>query len=156
MKEELREGNDVTAGLREKVNAETATQDENAKYEYFRYGAFAFSLIHICAEVLGLWLAPQDTRFKRRVTFEDDVLLDQERSEALLAKLAETLLGPIHMFLYDKDAYQLLKMQEGVNSIAAHTKAIVEQVHQMKPDTYAEFTDHLVLLKPAVQLPSGS
>jgi hypothetical protein len=136
------------AGLREKVNAETATQDEKAKYEYFRYGAFAFSLIHICAEVLGLWLAPQDTRFKRRVTFDDQVLFDHEHSEALLAKLAETLLGPIHMFLSGKDAYQILKTQEGVNSVAAHAKAIVEQVHHMRPDTYDEFVDHLVLLQP--------
>jgi hypothetical protein len=133
--------------LREKVNAESATQDEESKYEYYRYGAFAFALMHVCAEVLGLWLAPQDVRYKHRATFQDDLLLDQERSETLLAKLVDTVLGPVHMYLRDKDAYQLLKTQAGADGAAGHARTIVEQVHQMKPDTYGEYIDQLVLLQ---------
>lgn len=132
--------------LRSKVNSGTATQDERAKYEYFRYGAFAFVLMHVCAEVLGLWLAPQDVRYKRRVAFEEELLLDQEQSEQLLSQLVNTVLSPIHMHLSDKDAYQLLKTQAGADATAAHARTIVEQVHQMMPDTYAQYTDKLVLL----------
>ena len=41
------------ASLKTKVDNRAATEDEVAKYRYFRYGAFAFVLIHVCAETVS-------------------------------------------------------------------------------------------------------
>ncbi|MCH7607791.1 MAG: AIPR family protein [Chloroflexi bacterium] len=133
------------AELRARLDQGAASDDDKKKYEYFRYGAFAFAVMHACAEVLGLWLASKDPRFKRAVTFADDTLLDPEASRALLVKLVEAVLGPIHAYLNSKDAYQELKTQAGVDAMVAHAKEIVEQVRVMKPDNYAEVMDQLVL-----------
>jgi hypothetical protein len=132
--------------LRDKVVAGAATGDDRAKYGYFRYGAFAFVLIHVCAEVLGLWLEPREPKYKRRVTLADDMLLNQETAELLLSKLADAALGPMHLFLSGKDAYQLLKVQSGVDQISQHARALFEQVDHMQPNIYREFTDRLVVL----------
>lgn len=122
-----------------------ATADDVVKYQYFRYGAFAFVLIHVCAELIGLLLGAQDIGFKKRIRLPDDLLRDADGAEVLLARLAEAALGPVHMHLKDRDAYQTLKTQTGAEAVAAHARTIVEQVMQMRPDTYTEFTDVLSL-----------
>lgn len=134
------------SNLRTKISGPSATDDDKAKYDYFRYGAFAFVLMHVNAEVIGLWLEPSDTRYKRRVTLIDKVLFDQEYSELILSKLTEAILSPVHIYLRERDAYQELKTQSGVDGTARHARAIIQQVHHMKPDTYNEFTDNLVIL----------
>lgn len=132
--------------LRETIAGGAGTADDEARYEYFRYGAFAFVVIHVCAEVLCLWRREDGYESKRRISLEDDILFDQEASEDLLSKLARQVLGPIHAYLRDKDAYEQLKTQAGVQGIVEHTKAMIEQVTEMRPDTYEEFTDPLLLL----------
>ncbi len=129
--------------LKAKVDDGTATEDEVAKYQYFRYGAFAFVLIHVCAEIIGLLLEAQEVSFKKQVRLPDDLLRDSERSEELFVQLCEVALGPIHMYLSGKDAYKILKTQTGAEKLARHARTIVEQVKQMKPDTYSMFTDVL-------------
>jgi hypothetical protein len=134
------------ARLKAKLDAETATEDDRAKSQYFRYGAFAFVLIYVCSEVIGLLLGARDPTFKRRVVLEDALLKDVEKSEEFLSRLCDAALGPVHMHLKGKDAYQVLKTQSGAEAIATHAKTLIEQVHQMKPDTYDEFTKQLRLI----------
>jgi hypothetical protein len=132
--------------LREKVDVGTATDDERIKFEYFRYGAFAFVLMHVCAELLGLWLGGQALDYKRRVTLPDELLLDQAASEELLATLVEIVLGPVDAYLRDQDAYQVLKTNPGVAAVAQHAKTLVEQVERMQPENYKQITEKLVLV----------
>jgi AIPR protein len=132
--------------LREKIDAGNATQDEQRKFEYFRYGAFAFVLMHVVAELLGLWLGGQAPDYKRRVTLPDEILLDQNASEEILAKVVEIALGPVDAYLTDQDAYQVLKTQPGVAAIAQHSKTLIEQVERMQPENYNQITEKLVLV----------
>ncbi len=132
--------------LKDTIMARSAGEDEQAKFEYFRYGAFSFVMMHVVAEVLGLWLSARTPAFKRRVSVADELLFDQSACEDFLAHFVQALLGPVHMHLKGKDAYQILKVQSGVEELASHVRAIIEQVHTMRPDTYSSITDRLVLL----------
>jgi hypothetical protein len=136
----------VKARLKEKVDRGSASEDEQAKYQHFRYGSFAFIVVNVCSEVIGLLLNARDMSYRKRVTLEDNFLLSQDRSEDLLSQLADAALGPIHMFLMDKDDYQVLKTQEGVRNLAQNARAFFEQVHKMKPDLYRHLTEPLKLL----------
>jgi hypothetical protein len=102
--------------------------------------------MHVCAEVLGIWLADKDARYRRRASLKEELLFDQMASEAFLARFMEAMLAPIHMYLRNKDAYQILKTQAGVEALASHAKVIIEQVNQMKPDTYTDVIQELELL----------
>jgi hypothetical protein len=132
--------------LRDKVDEGTATGDDRIKFEYFRYGAFAFVLMHVCAELVGLWLAGEELNYKRRVTLSDELLLDQAASEELLATLVEIALGPVDAYLRGQDAYQVLKTNPGVAAVAQHAKTLVEQVERMQPQNYKQITEKLVLI----------
>jgi AIPR protein len=134
------------AQLKDRVNKQVASEDELAKLGYFRYGAFSFVAMHVCAEVLGIWLADKDARYKRRASLKEALLFDQMASEAFLARFMEAMLAPLHMHLRNQDAYQILKTQAGVETLASHAKVIIEQVNQMKPDTYTEVIQELELL----------
>jgi hypothetical protein len=142
-------GNSVAltkAMLKDAIAEGKAGDDDKQKFEYFRYGAFSFVVMHVVAEVLGLWLSAHQAGFKRRVTVADKLLFDQAQCDQFLSQFVYALLGPIHMFLRNKDAYQILKIQDGVADLAAHVKTIIEQVHTMRPDIYSGITAELVLL----------
>lgn len=134
------------AELRDRVKEGKATGDEQEKLALFRYGAFAFATVFTCAEIVGLWMEEEDARYRRRVTLEDDILLDQDKSEALLAQFVGVVLDPINAYLADKDAYQELKTQAGIAGIARHAKLLVQQVAKLNPDNYKTFTDPLTLV----------
>ncbi len=145
-------GNAVTRSkmrLKEKVGSSLASEDEKTRYQYFRYAGFPFALIHVCAEVLGFLLEATDQEFRRLVTLKQSILLDADGAEEHLSRFVEVVLPPVCMHLEGRDAYRELKTQSGVESIASHTKAIVEQVHQMKPDTYVELTNEVEILGQA-------
>ncbi len=134
----------VKRRLKLRIDSGTASEEELSKYEYFRYGAFAFVLIHVCAEIVGLLLNARDEGFRKRVRVPDELLKDTERCEELLAELCEVALGPVHLYLQTKDAYKILKLQSGVEDLSKHARTIVDQVRRMKPDTYSKFTDVLL------------
>jgi AIPR protein len=137
------------ARLKERVVGETATSDETAQYEYFRFGAFPYVVMHVCAAVLGLWLEREDARYQRRVTLDDTVLLDQEGSAQLLNKLVEAVLPPIHHYLHSeqRDPYQTFRLQAGADALAQYARTIIAAVEQMHPDNYQEIKGHLVLVR---------
>src|SRR5262245_31088697 len=65
--------------LRDKVVAQTATPEEQGQYDLFRYGAFSYVLIHVCAEVIGVLLNVERGDFRKYVTMSGDILIDQGR-----------------------------------------------------------------------------
>ena len=76
----------------------------------------------------------------------DETLLDQDASEGLLSEFVGIGLDPINAYLADKDAYQELKTQQGIESIARNARLLIQQVAKMKPDTYEKFTKKLILV----------
>ncbi len=144
-------GSAVTAAkehLRDRVVKGVATEEEGQMYDYFRYGAFPYVLMHVVAEVLAIWLSAQEPRFKRRVSLTREILLDESRSEDTLVKLVEAVLIPMHQYLSNssQDAYQVIRLSSGVEALASHAKTIIRSVEQMQPDTYSEVTGHLTLV----------
>jgi hypothetical protein len=127
------------ARLKGAVDTGSATADEVARFQYFRYGSFAFVVVYVCSAVLGLLLRARDDLFVRNVVLREDLQADRDASETLLARLAYMAISPIQVFLSDKDAYQVLKTQDGVKSIARHVRAFCEQVNEAHPATYEEF-----------------
>jgi hypothetical protein len=134
-------------GLKQKVVANQATDDERTTYDYFRYGAFQFVVIYVCARVLGLWLEALDTRYLRRVSLQDKTLLDQAKSEEILRRVVEAVLIPIRQYVQDgqRDAYQAFRLQSGVDALANHARTLVQAVEQMQPDNYQQIKAQLVL-----------
>jgi hypothetical protein len=124
------------AELKAKIDGGIATPEEISKYQYFRYGSFGFTLIYVCAEIIGLLMRAPDATYRRRVTLRDAVLRDPDRAEAFTQQLVEQVLGPVHAYLKGKDAYQLLKTQDGVAAAANHARTIFEQVQQMNAKLY--------------------
>lgn len=139
---------DVKAQYRGKVSAATATPDEAAINDYFRYGAFPFVVLHLCAEVIGLWLAGKEPRYRRRITLPDDVLLGEERFDEVMARLVHAVILPAHQYLKDpeRDAYQVTRSQAGVEKLADHVKILISSVEQMNPDNYSEVKSSLLLM----------
>jgi hypothetical protein len=124
---------------------ETVTADQRRRLDYFRYGSFAFVMMHVCSEVLDLLVSSPDPNFKRRIALRRRLLLDQVKSEALLRQLVDATLGPVDAYLKDRDAYQELKVQSGVEAIATHARTIVGQVDQLQPGAYEAFKKELVI-----------
>ena len=134
--------------LKAKVSEGTASTDEQAIFDYYRYGAFPLVLIHLCAEVLGLWLEGKDSRYKRRVSLSDDLLLDADKSEDLLSRLVDAVIIPAHQYLKsdDRDAYQITRTQAGVDALTEHVKTMINAVEQMQPSNYESIKKELRII----------
>ena len=133
--------------LRQRVVTGAATDDEREMYDYFRYGAFPYVVIHVAAEVLGIWLGAKEARYKRRVALGRKVLLDEGASQDVLVKLVEAVLIPINQYLTESkdDAYQVIRLQSGIEALASHARTIIRSVEQMNPDLYASIKNELTL-----------
>lgn len=137
--------------LRDRVVSQTATPEEEGQYDLFRYGAFSYVLIHVCAEVLGILLNAERGDFKKYVTMSDDILVDQERCIEVLGHLALACLKLARSYLEGKNAYEVIRSQPGVEELTRQAKTIVSQVQGMVPETYVAITQHL-RIEPQGQL----
>jgi hypothetical protein len=139
----------VKSTFKDRVDAGTASADDSAIYDYFRYGAFPLVLMHLCAAVIGLWFEGKERRYRRRVTMIDDVLFNPERADAVLTKLVEAVLGPVQQYLStaEEDPYNIIRTQAGIDGLATHVKVMISAVEQMQPDNYKAIKSQLILVK---------
>jgi hypothetical protein len=144
-------GNSVQAAkarLKEKVDAQIATADDLATYDYFRYGAFSLVVIHLCATVIGQWLEGVEPRYRRRVTVTDDLLFNPDETESILVKLVEAVLGPVRQYFNNTpdEPYNVFRSQSGIDALSSHVKVMIAAVEQMQPNNYVEIKSKLVLV----------
>ena len=134
--------------LRDRIVSHGATHEEQGQYDLFRYGAFSYVLIHICAEVLGILLNAERGDFKKYITMTDEIFLDQERCIEVLGQLALACLKLARSHLDGKNAYEVIRSQPGVEELTRQGKTIVSQVQGMVPETYVAITQHLRVEPP--------
>lgn len=139
----------VKTSFKDKVESGTASGDESAIYDYFRYGAFPLVLMHLCATVIGLWFEGIERRYRRRVTMVDSELFNAERSDAILVKLVEAVLAPVQQYFVNaaEDPYNIIRTQAGIDALATHVKMMISAVEQMQPDNYEAIKSKLVLVR---------
>ena len=139
----------VKATFKEKVDSGTASDDDSAIYDYFRYGPFPLVVMHLCATVIGLWLEGREKRYRRRITMVDEVLFDAERADAVLAKLVEAVLRPMRQYFANtaEDPYNIIRTQAGIDAISTHVKVMISAVEQMHADNYRAIKSKLILVR---------
>jgi hypothetical protein len=139
----------VKSAFKEKIDSGSASDDDSAIYDYFRYGAFSLVLLHLTATVIGLWLEGKERRYRRRVTLIDDVLLDAERADSILVKLVEAVVRPVRQYFVntEEDPYNIIRTQAGIDALSTHVKVMIAAVEQMQPDNYESIKSNLVLVK---------
>ena len=129
---------EVKAQLRQKLDADTATGDEERQYRYFRLGPFAFVLMHVCAEALCVILPGTSGDYKYRVVLKADLLTDAPRAINAFSRLIRMAMGPVHQYLQARDAYAEIKTTAGIEQLASHVKTIFGMVNEGQPNTFAE------------------
>jgi len=134
------------AEIKERIRSREATERDASRDTLFRHGGFAYVLLHVCAEVLGVWFEPGAPDYRQRVSFSTDLLADGDLCEQLTSRLAEQALIHTDTYLDGRDAYQELKTQQGVKGIVKHTRSAIESLSGMDPKAYSEFKTHLCLV----------
>lgn len=118
-------------------------------YKYFRYGTFSHVVVTTAARVLGTWLEKLDSEYRIKVTLASDPTVNLAEWDRLLRTLVvDVVLPAMKAYLRgvpDAELFSKLKSATDARDVAEAARALVEQVEGMKPGTYSEITDQLVL-----------
>lgn len=132
--------------LRAAIDAGTASETQSQQYGYFRYGAFTYVLIYLCAEALRAVLNAAGANFAARVTMPATVLQDAAKSYDVLKPIVLLAIAPLPGALKEKDAYDEFKTAEGVERLADRVRVSIEQLQALHANAFDSIRSQVQLL----------
>ena len=108
--------------LKMKYNDGIAGEDDKELYGYFRFPAFSYVVLSICAKALKYILRVSTEDFVYKVKMKDDELKELEKAKGTLEGLVKVVVAPIVPYLKGKQAYNEFKIKAGIDAITDAVK----------------------------------
>jgi len=131
--------------LKQKYNDGTANEEDKELYGYFRFPAFSYVVLSICAKALKYILRVGDDDFVYKVKMNDDELKEFEKAKGILSALVKVVLAPIVPYLKGKQAYTEFKIRSGIEGITAAVLVSIRQLEAMRPEIFEDFRKKIVM-----------
>lgn len=119
--------------LRTIAKREDAPESAETLYGYFRYGAFSYVVMDLCAETLCNILS---TRERNRITAPDELLKDEPKALDALTPFVKAVLRPLPAYLREKDAYVEFKTKAGIDGLKDSVTVSLQQLEDMNPEVW--------------------
>lgn len=131
--------------LKQAYNNGTANAEDAELYGYFRYPAFSYVVLSICAKALKYILRVRNEDFVYKVKMQDDNLKEFSRAYGILSALVKLALAPVVPYLKGKQAYAEFKVKSGIDGITDAVLVSIRQLEAMKPEIYNDFREKIIL-----------
>ena len=131
--------------LKQKYNDGTANEEDKELYGYFRFPAFSYVVLSICAKALKYILRVGNDNFVYKVKMKDDELREFEKAEGILSALVKVVLAPIVPYLKGKQAYTEFKIKSGIDGITDAVLVSIRQLEAMRPEIFEDFREKITM-----------
>jgi hypothetical protein len=131
--------------LKQKYNDGTANEEDKELYGYFRFPAFSYVVLSICAKALKYILRVGNDNFVYKVKMEDDELKEFEKAKSILSALVKVVLAPIVPYLKGKQAYTEFKIKSGIDGITDAVLVSIRQLEAMRPEIFEDFRKKITM-----------
>jgi len=131
--------------LKQKYNDETANEQDKELYGYFRFPAFSYVVLSICAKVLKYILRVGNDDFVYKVKMKDDEIRELGKAKGILSGLIKVLLVPIVPYLKEKQAYAEFKIKSGIDGITDAVLVSISQLEAMNPEIFKPIREKLIM-----------
>jgi hypothetical protein len=130
---------------RQLYNSGSASEDITDLYGFFRFPAFSYVVLSICAKALKNVLKAQNDDFVYKVKMDDKKLKDLNKSKVILEGLVKAALAPIVPYLKDKQAYAEFKTKTGVDGITSAVLVSLQQLEAINKEIFADFRKNIII-----------
>lgn len=131
--------------LKQKYNDVIASAGDQELYGYFRFPAFSYVVLSICAKALKYILRVSNDDFVYKVKMEDDKLRELGKAIGILSALVKVVVAPIVPHLRGKQAYAEFKIKGGIDGITDAVLVSLTQLEAVKPDIFKNFREEIIL-----------
>lgn len=132
--------------LKQKYNDGTANAEDIELYGYFRYPAFSYVVLSICAKALKYILRVGNEDFVYKVKMHDDNLREFSKARDILSGLVKIVLAPVVPQLKGKQAYAEFKVKSGIDSITDAVLITIRQLEAMNPEIFKGLREDIILV----------
>lgn len=119
--------------LKSLVKAETATDEQQTMYGYFRYGAFSYALISLVADVV-VELKQEGAAARSRLYLSAEVESDREAAIEYLSTIVRWVLRPLPKALEEKDAFAVFRSDTQLRELSKHLQELAGGVQEASPE----------------------
>jgi hypothetical protein len=131
--------------LKQKYNDGIASAEDQELYGYFRFPAFSYVVLSICAKALKYILSVGNDDFVYKVKMEDDELRELGKAKGILSALVKVVVAPIVPYLRGKQAYAEFKIKSGIDGITDAVLVSLKQLEAMNPEIFKTFREKIIL-----------
>ena len=131
--------------LKQKYNDGIASAEDAELYGYFRFPAFSYVVLSICAKALKYILGVGNDNFVYKVKMKDDELRELGKAMGILSALVKVVLAPIVPYLKGKQAYAEFKIKSGIDGITDAVLVSLRQLEAMNPEIFKTFREKIIL-----------
>lgn len=131
--------------LKQKYNDGTANAEDIELYGYFRFPAFSYVVLSICAKALKYIISTGNEDFVYKIKMNDDDLKALNNAKADLSALVKVVIAPIVPYLKGKQAYAEFKVKSGVDGIIDAVLVSLRQLEAINPEIFNKFREKIIM-----------
>ena len=135
----------VKDGLKQKYNDGTANEEDKELYGYFRFPAFSYVVLSICAKALKYILRVGADDFVYKVKMNDDELRELGKAKGILSGLVGVVVAPIVPYLRGKQAYAEFKIKSGIDGITDAVLVSLRQLEAINEEIFDNLREQIIL-----------
>lgn len=131
--------------LKQKYSDGIASAEDEELYGYFRFPAFSYVVLSICAKALEYILRVGNDYSVYKVKMGDDELRELGKANVILSALVKVVVAPIVPYLRGKQAYAEFKIKSGVDGITDAVLVSLKQLEAVNPEIFKNFREKIIL-----------